>query len=57
LRVATARNFLTARRIWPQNFAADPCSTWPEHGLGAMSLRDRPFEKISLFLKFCSHTF
>jgi len=21
-----------------------------------MSLRGRPFEKISLFLKFCSHT-
>jgi len=22
-----------------------------------MSLKGRPFEKISLFLKFCSHTF
>jgi len=35
---------------------ADPCPTWPGHRFGKMSLMSRPFEKISLFLKFCSHT-
>jgi len=35
---------------------ADPCRTWPKHGLGEMLLRCRTFQKILLFLKFCRHT-
>jgi len=33
---------------------ADPCRTWPCYRLGQISLRGRPFEKISLFLKLKS---
>ena len=32
------------------------CLTWPGYELGEMSLRGRLFERISLFLKCCSHT-
>jgi len=34
---------------------ADPCRTWPTHGLSQILLRGHPFERSSLFLKFCSH--
>jgi len=30
---------------------ADSCHTWPGHGLGEMSLKGCPFEKIALFAK------
>jgi len=58
LRVTIANNFVTVRRrlYVGEIFYADPCRTCPTHTLSEMSLRCRTFQKISPFLKFCSHT-
>ena len=55
LRVTIVNNFVTARRT-----SAKFCKqtrvvyTWPEHGIGEMSLRCRTFQKISRFLNFAA---
>jgi len=58
LRVTIANNFVMARHtVYVRKVLhADPCHMWPEHGIDEMTLRCRTFQKILLFLKFCSHT-